>query len=329
MSEALLLAAAAVFVAAEVGVWRVVIRRWSHRLPLVPRELDRTVPWGLADVMVAVVLLFVLSTLAIVVVNQRFGVTKPTPPEELALPYYQWRIPALAFASLATLAAASILIKLRHGQFPFTRASHSAATHVLHTFWYDVRLGTAAFLVLAPPIYGLQLLLVQWYESKHPIVEILLQHRDPGLILACVFSTVLVAPVFEEFLFRGLLQGWLEKLVAHAAWPTNAVEPKSPTGEAPGQGREAGDTSGTTEAIVLGQADPIDRLAPYLPVVASSSIFAALHVSHGPDWVPLFFLALGLGYLFRQTHRLLPGIIVHLLLNAVSMAMLLFELLNQ
>jgi membrane protease YdiL (CAAX protease family) len=38
-----------------------------------------------------------------------------------------------------------------------------------------------------------------------------------------------------------------------------------------------------------------------------------------PDPIPLFVLALGLGYLYRQTHRILPCIVVHLLLNACSL----------
>ena len=57
----------------------------------------------------------------------------------------------------------------------------------------------------------------------------------------------------------------------------------------------------------------------------SALIFAVLHLSHGPDWVPLFVLALGLGYVYRQTHRILPCIVVHFLLNACSMGMFLVD----
>ena len=53
------------------------------------------------------------------------------------------------------------------------------------------------------------------------------------------------------------------------------------------------------------------------------------HYSHGPDWIPLFFLALGLGYLYRQTHRLLPCITVHFLLNSCSMGGFLVSLLSK
>ena len=47
-----------------------------------------------------------------------------------------------------------------------------------------------------------------------------------------------------------------------------------------------------------------------------------MHLGSGPDVIPLFFLALGLGYLYRQTHSIWPGFIVHTLLNAWSMVAL-------
>ena len=51
----------------------------------------------------------------------------------------------------------------------------------------------------------------------------------------------------------------------------------------------------------------------------SAGIFALLHAPHGPDWVPLFGLAIGLGYLYRRTHRMTPSLVVHFLLNLTSM----------
>ena len=56
----------------------------------------------------------------------------------------------------------------------------------------------------------------------------------------------------------------------------------------------------------------------------SSALFASLHLHAeiDPDAFVLFFFALGLGYVYRQTRRLLPVIVVHVLLNSTSMAML-------
>jgi membrane protease YdiL (CAAX protease family) len=91
-----------------------------------------------------------------------------------------------------------------------------------------------------------------------------------------------------------ILQGWLEKV---AQPPSNGIELQS-------------------------LASP----SPHWPVVVSAAVFALMHYSHGPDPIPLFLLAVGLGYLYRQTHRLLPSVTVHFLLNGMSMALLWMEL---
>lgn len=53
-------------------------------------------------------------------------------------------------------------------------------------------------------------------STDHPVVEAL---ATGGLwmVLLCVFAVVVVAPIAEEFLFRVLLQGWLESCVARWA----------------------------------------------------------------------------------------------------------------
>ena len=81
-------------------------------------------------------------------------------------------------------------------------------------------------------------------------------------------------------------------------------------------------------------SDPGSRLEPspptrFWPVWASAAIFAAMHLGHGIDPVPLFVLALGLGYLYRQTHRLWPPILVHWMLNSLTMAQLLVEVISK
>ncbi len=47
-------------------------------------------------------------------------------------------------------------------------------------------------------------------EKAHPLLKLLYQRRDPWTILLVVLSAVVVVPIAEEFLFRLVLQGWLE-----------------------------------------------------------------------------------------------------------------------
>ena len=67
---------------------------------------------------------------------------------------------------------------------------------------------------------------------------------------------------------------------------------------------------------------PVLPLLGVVPICISSLVFALLHVGQGAAPIPLFVLALGLGYLYQRTGQLLPCIIVHMLLNGTSMAIL-------
>ena len=53
-------------------------------------------------------------------------------------------------------------------------------------------------------------------------------------------------------------------------------------------------------------------------VLACSALFAAFHAAVWPSPVPLFALAMGLGYLQARTKSMVGPVVVHLLFNAVS-----------
>jgi membrane protease YdiL (CAAX protease family) len=139
------------------------------------------------------------------------------------------------------------------------------------------------------------------------------QHRDRNLFAIVAFSAAVAAPIAEEFLFRVLLQGWLEKAFTFHG-PTSELvlgaPPAEPTEEA--------------QADVLAPRPRGYRALA--PIAISALIFALLHWSHGPDWVPLSVLAIGLGYLYQRTHRIVPSLTVHALLNGFTVLILWFEL---
>ena len=258
------------------------------------------------------------------------------PTDAIAVPYYRWRVIGLSLASVVTWLLSS-------GIVAFDGGNANRVSSCRDKLAERSKLGFAAFLVLGPPTYALQFLLIQWIESKHPIVELMQEHPDVGLILASITSAVLVAPVFEEYLFRGLLQGSLEKLLAsHTASDHHGHDrslgdsgnerPEHVTAVSHSHSVDeldsgADDLQQKPTALDAGPA--VTRLAQLTPNVVTSILFAGLHYAHGPDWIPLFFLSLGLGYLYHQTHRLLPSITVHFLLNACSMGMFVFDLLAQ
>lgn len=63
-----------------------------------------------------------------------------------------------------------------------------------------------------------------WNMEPQPIMKFLLDLKDPHLKWTLILMAVLVAPVTEELLFRGLLYPHLKaKLGRHALWITSAV----------------------------------------------------------------------------------------------------------
>jgi membrane protease YdiL (CAAX protease family) len=173
----------------------------------------------------------------------------------------------------------------------------------------QVMLGLASFLVLILPIFGMQALLNYLYERiygpppQHPLIEHLLEHPGGVAFLIAGFTAVVVAPLTEEFLIRGVLQGWLERLAIHLR---RFLHPPLAEQEADG-----GPMTATSARPLL-----------VWPILVSSLLFALMHYEHGVAWVPLFFFALGLGYLYQRTRSLIAPIVLHVSLNATTMLIL-------
>lgn len=67
---------------------------------------------------------------------------------------------------------------------------------------------------------------------------------------------------------------------------------------------------------------PRTKWGQWGPIVTSSLLFALAHVGQGGAPVALFFLALGLGYIYQRTHRVMPTVVVHCLVNLTAMLQL-------
>jgi membrane protease YdiL (CAAX protease family) len=277
----------------------------TPRLPLIEWRQRRAAPWALFDLVMIGVIALALGE------GFRYGGLVPDGKlEELALARKESLIALNAGVSLTIALASVVWLLLRAG----ARGRDLGASW--QTLANDLRLGVIGFVMLAPPVYGLQGLLVMfWKESKHPIVELFKAAPEVRLFVLLLFSAVVIAPLFEELMFRAVLQGFLEKAFAfrgnvvelligdsdRQTLPSSAIDPRFPIGNPQ-----------------LDQPE-LRGLAAWLPIAISSGIFALLHYSHGPDWVPLLLLAAGMGYLYQRTHSIVPSLVVHALLNAMSM----------
>lgn len=326
---------AAGLIAACLTAWAKAAAKWRQGLPLVAYEPRRPFPATFFDLLL-LAMVYVLTNIAVSVVLYAAAASNAggTP----ALRDVVVAIAATALTNLLMMGLAVLWIRGRHG------ASWADLGFGLDKAADDLRLGLAAFAAVSVPVYLLQSVLSQFVREQHPIIELLLKHREGWLLALSGVSAVLVAPLAEEFFFRALLQGWVESLVAPSArsgdgiaeTPTEAVQcsplmagpadPENPYSPAPSTA-ESPDVEPlpVEENLALPPAAQFrvagvrwDRAA----IVFSSAIFALMHLGQGAAPIPLFFLALALGYLYQRTGRLLPSITVHLCLNACSLAAL-------
>ncbi|HQU45872.1 MAG TPA: CPBP family intramembrane metalloprotease [Pirellulales bacterium] len=279
--------------AMSIAAWTLIARRLRQGRAMLPFTPRRAVPWrGLDLLMIVVFYVFARSacwSLLSVIASAAGWIddaarlaalpSDSTDPDKFALD-----LASNIACNLATIGFAMLWI-LSH-----TDASWADLGWRRERVRDDLRAGLLAFAAIAAPIYGLQTLLSMFVTRRHPIIEVLERHPSWLLYILSGLSAVAVAPLAEEFLFRMLLQGWLESV----------------------RTTESRDTV-SAGADVAWESRP-RRSA----MIVTSLVFALLHLGHGADAVPLFFFALVLGYLYQQTHRLLPSVTLHFCLNASS-----------
>jgi membrane protease YdiL (CAAX protease family) len=197
----------------------------------------------------------------------------------------------------------------------------------LHQFVRDVRIGVVAWLAALAPVYGAQFLLISLFGpvAGHPLIKIIEEHPNPIFYVLAFTAAVVVAPICEELLFRLLLQGWLEKWEdRRLGWRGEMTNDESRMTN--DQCVASNDSSFDIRPSSFSEEPPQIGLAnlPYgwLPIVLSSLLFALAHVGYGPDPIPLFLLALILGYVYQRTHRIVPCMVTHALFNGMSLVAL-------
>jgi len=249
---------------ASLVVAGLIARRTRLGLPVVERRPHPPVPWNGADVATAVLSFLGFQMLAATVVS---------PTASL-----QAKLAAGSVAMLAATAVSMLQLLLRG-------AVWSSLGCDLGRLRADAILAVAGLALLLAPLLGLSAILHHIVPYQHAIVDFLHAHRDPLSIGLVAFAAVVAAPIAEEFLFRRVLQGWLE------GW----LEPQAP------------------------------QWGGVAAVVVSSLAFALAHLGQGLAWVPLFFFGLVVGTLARQTGSIVPGVILHGLFNAVRVVLVVLQ----
>ena len=331
-----------------IGVWIWAILRIAFRLPVLPPNTPRVVPWGPGSVLVAL-LIWVATQVAVPVAYRAAvggGAVKPDGGNAAAAVVAAPGPGLLMTFSALSNAATLILV-------PLVLAATSGATRRdfgvgLSGLGRQLGRGVLAYPLLAPVVFGVMLTCVAiWRDrTEHPLEKALKLDASPGMAAILFLAAVVLAPAAEELIFRGVLLGWLTRL----ALGTRAPSRVSPTADDP-EAAFAGpprpdlifpepdaevtffDPTGPRPKSDGGGPDPGSTPTPagrslrlLAAKVVVSLVFGALHGAVWPTPIPIFFLSLGLGLLYQRTGSLLAPIALHMTFNGVSTAILFLAL---
>jgi len=359
------------FLAGGVVIWVWLIARLARGQTIVQWQPRRLVPWGFIDLFFAFVVL-VMSSLA---AGAMFPIARPVPqpvilpsPLEvtaeangddrpIAEPAVKPRqielLKQLSLPDARQLVAMDCAIKAITAVIVFAFISLRLRPTMddwglsLQHWQADWQLGAGTFLATFIPMMLLQLILVQvvGWKYEHPLIE-LAKSKDIPFFALAFLSAVIMAPLFEEFVFRGLIQGWLDKLFSGQAAgesillgsriesspaPSSAAMP-AVEGEVVFIDDRPDNSYAAPSAYAAAAAVPLSPTpatttsqTSWLSIAISAIIFSLLHYSQGPAWIPLLIFGAALGFVYQRTHRLWPGIIAHFLLNGQTMVGLLVQ----
>ena len=307
-------------------------RGWAALFP--PPLRDRFVRWGFAEIILAFVLLVAGPILMYRILSacglfrSLFG-RDPDPTDLQSGPTLRCLIAWVSTLALpVNIVGALALVRFVTG----ARLRHLGIR--LRRVLPGIAAGFIAWLLVTPAVFGLhigvvalQQRLLHWPPTRHPLEQLLEINLLPVEWLLVVLQAVVLAPIWEELLFRGLLLPRLAKHAwgGHAAWAAAAVLAGMPLIKQ----MTLPSLLPLLFALALwiaGALATAGEAGPYWKwraILGSSALFSLLHASAWPAPVPLFPLAVALGWLAYRTRGIIAPIVLHALFNSVSTLLLL------
>ena len=295
--------------------WGIAAVVLSQRAALLPRETRRVVPWGPVSVFAVVVLYVVMMLL----VRVGYEVINPSIPGKPPIPLpLRDTLLLSGIASLAMIYLTPLLLKMTSG----ARLADLGLT--TRDFGKNLARGVWFCFLAMPLVYGVSIaasLTVK--RDKHPVEQMIEQAKEPSVIVIAALVAVVAAPIAEELLFRGVLLGWFWKIRLPSRDRDFAINPE--VEEDP----EILTIDHNSYGAMMEIEPPVTISMPKDPFagrgrhdltanIAVSLIFAGLHASVWPTPVPLFFLSLVLGEIYRRTGSLVGPIVLHMTFNGLS-----------
>jgi membrane protease YdiL (CAAX protease family) len=333
----------AAVVAGSLWTWSAIARRLRDARVVLPYEPRRDVPWEPVQILCVFFCGLMLPVLVVASARGAYLISEPIHVKEIDPRVYARITAGFALAELVAVGAGVLILVATAG----ARAKDLGLPTSFRTFIEDFYLGFVAFLAVIVPVYMVKFITTGvearlWGQpSEHPLLKMLSQEWNWQTMAAASVAAVVAAPVFEEFSFRLVLQGWLEKLDHRLRRRSTPVENLDAMGSLTSSSPAFSPSSAASETSPSAEtASPPAEAEPEipcggpsaarrwwsLPVLTSSALFAMMHVGTGLDPIPLFTLGLALGYVYQRTHRILPCMLLHALFNGFSLGIFLLLL---
>jgi membrane protease YdiL (CAAX protease family) len=201
-------------------------------------------------------------------------------------------------------------------------------------FTRQAAIGIVAALIMTPVVYPVQLFATRIWpidpEHVHPLMRMLQEQFSLGLAELAILAAVVVAPLFEELMFRAILQSWLIKVLGRfggARAPAKAsIADSSLDLSGDGNVPEEWATPG-----LIPTGEPMPRCAlgrsVWVAIGLTSFVFAGFHLPQWPAPIALFALALVIGFVYHRTGSLITAAFTHATFNGFSTLLLFLALL--
>ena len=216
-----------------------------------------TSPWSILDAIAAVVLWFLLA----VIIGGTFVYIARTVMDGIYVDAL-----AVAFGSIAVSASVVIWLSVRNPRW--IKALFGVRRPTPRDFVIAVAAGITMFVILILGLGNLLQLIINASGGEAPPVQEGLQElvRDPRTAWILLLSTVILAPLGEELLFRGVLVPAIRKHLG--SWPAIGI-------------------SGLLFAMIHFEATTAGYLLVILVLFPAGMAFARLYESRGTLWVPI------------------------------------------